>query len=750
MIKERFLILHEDAEEAARICAALEVDILASFEPHHTLSQLAEAIKARPYDGALIHWGMPRGGAGLGGLAPALLIFELAPSPIPIFAFGQHLSDRDLARALQLGISGILTTPLEGALSRELEGVIGGVYPSIRALMARAGPRLYRPDPELWRITPDEALVARLARRAEAHLQAAPFYERVMRLIELLTRLDARAPTPKVLNALRRLIEGEGPQEVSAQTGLGVTRLRRLFRAVGQRGGGAAQLGALLDEATAQVQGRRYSADFKALRLAGAELILDLSDRFRVTLFEALKLNAAHIRYIDEGRLYLIASEIVSESDERTAMHIARFILLNEVLARITAFGLDKATFAALAALLGCGEDSDEAMMGLRAAACVLEEGSAYIGFKRLPLASINKLLAMIATKGIKTEINPIGLSKRLTQAVEIALRDDGVSRFRLAAIIDRIESGDVVDLPTPTREAIIHNLGLTASLRGHDTNLLWQSLGVLHKAQEARICDYLSQLDEQQPFSTRAFAALIKAAKEGEGFEGWRPPPSHRTDADMKERAAAIRVRLVEGFELDPELLSVLNFEAAARHPDAEGALLEACVTLMSARISEGQRALVLDQLLKLKGRDPRFLIGLQGRLGAADEGLRATLRVHLGLDADLTTLRVAERLLEQGQIAGAILALDEIANEDIRIVPLLNQLALALEADQPAEAVSYYERALSIQPKRLNLQLNLARSKVKLGDLEGARPLLIKIAQSSPGFGDSEALLKRVNQRA
>ncbi|MCA9559620.1 MAG: hypothetical protein KC583_13770, partial [Myxococcales bacterium] len=58
----------------------------------------------------------------------------------------------------------------------------------------------------------------------------------------------------------------------------------------------------------------------------------------------------------------------------------------------------------------------------------------------------------------------------------------------------------------------------------------------------------------------------------------------------------------------------------------------------------------------------------------------------------------------------------------------------------------IALLERALALQPRRLNLLLHLARLKARVEAWRDAYDLLARLREVAPGFGDTEALWSEV----
>jgi tetratricopeptide (TPR) repeat protein len=121
----------------------------------------------------------------------------------------------------------------------------------------------------------------------------------------------------------------------------------------------------------------------------------------------------------------------------------------------------------------------------------------------------------------------------------------------------------------------------------------------------------------------------------------------------------------------------------------------------------------------------------------------LAADIRAALGLKAGRLEPMEVRELAASGNLRGAVAASTELPDSDPKTVPTLDHLGRSLaDAGESAESLPVYDRAIKIQPKRLVLRLNLARSQLKLGQYPEARRVLTELREQMPGFGDSDKL--------
>ena len=126
-----------------------------------------------------------------------------------------------------------------------------------------------------------------------------------------------------------------------------------------------------------------------------------------------------------------------------------------------------------------------------------------------------------------------------------------------------------------------------------------------------------------------------------------------------------------------------------------------------------------------------------------AADPVLAASVRDRLGLPEGRLGHPDVLNLVRAGKVRAALVAAQSLPEKHPRTVAVLNEIALECAQEGDTEqAVEIFERALHLQPNRLNTQLNLARLKLRLERRDEARVLLEGIREVAPGFGDSDAL--------
>lgn len=146
------LVLHEDAPSLLHAKRAFEQEEGVRVTGARRSGPAITRLGAERFVAVLLHWSLP-GHDALKFLCR--LHDEIAePERPPVLAFAESWRSDDLRRALQLGVDGVLTTPLQPATVRAELAAIDrdGESASVHQLLAHASSVLLRHDPSLWQL----------------------------------------------------------------------------------------------------------------------------------------------------------------------------------------------------------------------------------------------------------------------------------------------------------------------------------------------------------------------------------------------------------------------------------------------------------------------------------------------------------------------------------------------------------------------------------------------------------------------
>ncbi len=778
-VRARLLVVHPDAPTLLAIKRGLEGGALAEAVGARTSSAALDRLRdGAPPDAVLLFWRLPDHGAlqfiwGLDQLG-------LGRRPF-LLAFADQWPEDDLCRAMQLGVDGFFPYPLDGArVLGELSTLRStGQAPSRTRLLHKGADRLLRPNDRLWSsidVDPDwrnrmvslADVVTGRASRAQDDPEAT-----------VLRALDAALgyPVPADLVKALVVISREGPERIDlvARTlNLGASRIRRSYRAALQAlrpGGGPPPadfttiLAKVLRTVELRAQDVELSPAFRRLRQAasamivgrGPEAVAAARPDFDQALGKALRCDAQALADVGVDLALRLARDLVSATQEERALDRVRLRLLSWSLRGVDG-PVDVTRLKVAAAVLGSAGDDPLQVDRLLAVASG-EGDDALAALGAAPMDAIRRGLATL-TGHAATAFNPVELARRIDRVVRAVESGGEIQQLRLAEVLDHVERQTQENLRAGARHALFDNLGLPPHLRGTDATLLWDALGVVDAEQEARLATFVDGLLPDEHFTATELTEAARRAHDAADFEDWSRgravvPVLDAGEGQGAHRARAALVGLVDALELPAELIdrvalgelsAALAGPAPPTHLDAAIlARLQALASTLRASDAPTQDRLIDRFVATCDGdsEQARVLLALL----PDDHALRARVRAATGLGEAPSSPETVDAMLAGGNLVAAHVAADELADDEPRTVPALTKVALAMEEQgHVPTAIALLERALALQPRRLNLLLHLARLKTRVEAWRDARDLLARLREVAPGFGDTEALWTEV----
>ncbi|MCB9539051.1 MAG: hypothetical protein H6704_22715 [Myxococcales bacterium] len=777
--RARLLVVHQDAPTLLAIKRGLEGGALAEAVGARSPSAALDRLRdGTPPDAVLLFWRLPDHGALQ--FIWALDQLGLARRPF-LLAFADQWPEDDLSRAMQLGVDGFFPYPLDAARVVSELGTLRatGQAPSRTRLLHKGADRLLRPNDRLWSsIDVDPDWRARMVSLADV------VTGRASRALDepdsvVLRALDAALgyPVPADLVKALVVISREGPERVDlvARTlNLGASRIRRSYRAALQAlrpAGGPppadfttilAKVLRLVEQRAAEVE---LSPAFRRVRQAASAMVVSRDEAasaaaradFDRALGQALRCDVQALADVQPDLAMRLARELVSATQEGRALDRVRLRLLSWSLRGVDG-PVDVGKLKVAAAVLGSAGDDPLQVDRLLAVASG-EDEDALRGLGKAPMDAIRRGLATL-TGHAATAFNPVELARRIDRVVRAVESGGEIQQLRLAEILDHVERQTEDNLRTSARHALFDNLGLPPHLRGTDATLLWDALGVIDAEQEARLAAFVDNLLPDERFTAIELTEAARRANDADDFEDWSrgravTPVLDAGEGQGNGRARAALVGLVDALELPAqmvdrvalgELSAALAGPAPATHLEAAAlARLQALASTLRASDAPTQDTLIDRFVATCDGdsEQARVLLALL----PDDHALRARVRTATGLRDAVSTPETVDTMLSEGNLMAAHIAVDELADDEPRTVPALTKVALAMEEQgRVPTAIALLERALALQPRRLNLLLHLARLKARVEAWRDAYDLLARLREVAPGFGDTEALWSEV----
>ena len=782
-VEARLLVVHQDAPSLLAIKRGLEVGRRAEVVGARTAGAAIERLReGRSPDAVLLYWSLPDHGA-------LQFIWSLDQLGLPhrpfLLAFADQWPEDDLSRAMQLGVDAFFPYPIDTVrVLRELASLgATGEAPSRSRLVNKAAGRLLRPNERLWSgIDVDPDWRERMVSLADV------VTGRVRRgggdpATQVLRALDAAAATPVEAAVVKALvvISREGPERVdrvAATLRLGASRVRRLYRAalwaLQPRGGPpptdlTATLAAVLRAVEQRDASLEVSPAFRRLRQAASELLLVEGvgggapefDVFTYTLGAALSCDVDALRRMEPHKAVTLAQQIVDAAREATALDHARLLLLAWALNDDGA-PMDAGRLKIAAAALGSTQGDDALQVERLLAAASSMDDAALSSLASAPMEAIRRVLATL-TGHAATAFNPVELARRIERVVRAVEPGGEIHQLRLAEVLDGVERDSGDNLGAAARHALFDNLGLPPHLRGGEASLLWDALGVVNSEQEARLGGFVHQLMPEERFSASELRDAAQRSGQGEAFAAWAQErlvePAPPAAGGGGGRARTCLVAMVDALELPPERLNGVDLARLADelrgtppHSNLTAADVDRLRALAGLLRCSGaaEQDEVIDSFLNHYAGEPEHARVLLELL-EGDPALRARLRERIGLPGGAATSGDVDAAMASSNLVAAHIAASELDDADPRTVPALTKVALGLaESGRVETAIALLERALGLQPRRLNLLLHLARFRVQLGDWSAARGHLERLREIAPGFPASEDLWQEVKRHA
>ncbi len=745
---DTFLIFHKRPILFEPQRAKLEGDLPARFLLIPSIEKLLEQLKGAT--GLLVHWEESQ---------QLFTLFEKLPHDTLILAFSQEWKEPSLARALQLGTQIIFwDSPEPSQFLEELEVFREeGLSPSRRKLLLRFEGRLLRSTPQLWERGNSPERRDLFIERAKQNLKSLSQEEQAWRLFDLLRLSEGRPPSRELLEALLKVTEGH---KISSK--LGSSRLHRLSRLSRSNVTGEPSeiLRRLLnfkgldrDTSSPEHQELRSLA---AKEVLSGEQELQLLPRLRTLLGLSSKLWPQ----IDQKLRELLREQLLLEPEQELALDMIRLVFLSNLFSEIKADGLGKRKIFLLAELLGCGQENDLRLEGLQAAVGLIESEDVLLMIQQAPIKEINHLLAILTARAIPSALNALELARRLNHLMFLVHPNGHAAQVRLVMLVDAMERQQECTIPQPSRQVLSYSLKQSNIRRGRASTLLWQALGLIKKEQEKRICDFLDSLPEKSNFNTLDLNLLIQSSKDEQHFQRFSAEFKGRgLGAPERWKPVQLAAQLIWTFQffgLDIETSQACGVEALGKQlakgiiePSKNPIMISLLIfigLLKNCKDSE-RRTELFKQGLKGQALNLPLLVQLQEILEEEDEQLLLQLRTLLGLPLEPPCYKELEQLLERDELSGVLLGIEELSREDKRIVPLLNKLALRVQAQGADQlAVQLYLRALKLQPRRVSLSLNLAELYLKMGKREAAQRLLEALEERLPGLAAVEEMRSKL----
>lgn len=743
----RFLILHEDAATLLALKRGIEGAGAFAFGGRSAQSAIDRIAAGECYDAILLPW-------SLGGQGGYELVWGLEHAGLRapyLMAFSRAWQRDDAARALQLGYDAFFGSPV-GA--REVCNELltlreGKVSPSRLKLIDMGGPEMLLADAKLWAVSEDPAWRSRMsALAARASTRFAQRTDRVKRVLDALDMAAARTVDASLADAVRRTCLGETVTEVARSAGYGPELLERLqlaARGTLSRGGAddAELLANVVERARERDRAAAASPAFQALCSRAADVLTGAPPGpFVSCLAEMLKLREAPVSALPPERLQEVAAQLVAAVHERDALAQARLVVMGDVLARGRAGGaLQPSDMATLGALLECDDPyADGASALLVAAASHACDGTGLEAGGMLQL--LGRTVDAVVARNPERRGEMRLLSERMADLAEASAPGGGVELRLVENALEAFQTGaSDGPLSQATLAAVRGVLDAPPEQREASGRLLLAGMGVQAPDHAARLSRFLKS--NRRALSMGELTEVAGAAATQAGLLQLRGELADRPESrtlDVREQATA-KVFLGRAFEgLGMASDGAMTRDEMLRVLDGEPRALGALQIALSRVTDPAERRKAVARFVDATD-DPTLLHAM---LAAADDPeLARAIRGRLGLpDGELGHPQVVE-LMRSGNMRGALVAVHALPQKHPRTVALLNQMALEFEhRGETAKAAELCERALHLQPKRLNTQLNLARLKIRLAQHDEARPLLEHIRAVAPGFGNSDAL--------
>ena len=748
----RFLILHEDPPSLLAIKRGIEGAGALAFGARSAGKAVARMDAGEVFDAVVLPWGLADQGA-----CDLVWRLERAGLRAPfLMTFSRAWQRDDAARALQLGYDAFFGSPVDAReLCRELLTLRGGQIAASRLkILEMGGDALLRGGGQLWNHTGDPEWRERMAGLAgRCSTRFARRTDRVRRVLEALDSAAGRTIDAGLAECARRACLGEAVAQIAASHSIGTDLLERLRGAADKLLSAAADVGAVLRKVVERARERDARAagspEFQALCASASEVLTEAPvQRFVERLAKMLRLRSGPINALPEERLRAVAAHFIGTPREHDALAQARLEVMGDVLARARDAGtLEPADVATLGTLLSCDDPYAEETAGQLIMAAS-RDGAPPVA----PPADVNRLVEDALASAVEADPAQRGrmrtLSQRLDDIVGSGAPGGEIERRHLEGALEILESTGATYSETALAATTLDAVkGALSSGPGEVPTAelaLLEGLGVAAPDQAARMARFLES--NQRPLTMSEVAKLAAAARTQAGLlelrgalDEWPPPPAR---LQPTERATARAHAEQACADLGVPPFGELTLSESRRILDTEPRTTGAAHVALRRIQDDAARRAAVERFIE--GDHP--VAALHAMLEAATEeepALGAAVREKLGLPAKGLAHADVVALVRGGNIRGAMVAAFQLPSESPRTVAVLNQVALQAEHQgDTARAAELYERALRLQPNRLNTQLNLARIKIRLARPDEARPLLEHIRSVAPGFGDSDAL--------
>ncbi len=675
-----------------------------------------------------------------------------------LMAFERTWQHGDAARALQLGYDAFFGIPVSARdVCQELVQLRDGfVSASRRHLVELGGEDLLRQSARLWNVTEDPAWRRRMAALASrASKRQAQRSDRVERVLEALDETAGRTIDGRLADAVRRICEGESAWAVAELIGFGEHLLERLYRtaytALSPGGSPPAEEFELMEQVVERARARDMESTSSH---AFAELCGLASDMltgadpgpFVERLSHMLKLRSGPIARLPEDRLREIASHLVAAVHERDAIAHARLIVMSDLLSRARANGaLGSGDLETLGVLLEC-DDPYAVGAAPRLIMAASRDETGRCELTGAPLQLVGGAMKALVQATPEQRGSMRNLAERLKSVVGATEPGGEVERRRLEFALDMAERHDCDrdELLSDTALGALEGALRAPPGRRHAAGAaLVTTLGVHSPEQGARLARFID--GSPCALSMGDVFDAADASNTQAGLLDYRTSLSTRAET-------ARRLDLVEGATAQAYFARAcadLGVAACAPTSAELGRVIQcdepdlgAVRLVLEHTTSPRERRQAVERFVDRNGDRPEVLHALLED-SDDDPALAAAVRDRLGLPEGTLGHPDVLELVRAGNVRAAMVAAQTLPEKHPRTVAVLNKIALEIEHQgDPEGAVEVYERALALQPNRLNTQLNLARLLIRLERHHDARPLLERIRDVAPGFGDSETL--------
>ncbi len=350
-IKRRFLVVHEDGTALLAIHRILKFIIQGEAVGARSVPSAIERLREdASFDAVLLHWSMPKRAAL--GFVSELATLGLA-NPPSVLAFAHRWPEEDLARALQLGVDGLLALPVNPlAVERELDSLAAqGRSSSIQRVLSKTGARLLMPNPALWEDDEDDTpWRQRMQALAQAALQPAPESDVERWAMDTLAAVDEAAtfPVGPLTAAALRCVMAEGRgalSDIANQACVSRPRLEKLSTVLADAllacgikrpsdRAGAQVLQRMLEIVARRPDEVCWTAGYLPLRAAALNLYehpvsgSPSAEYLATRIAELLSVERDEIWRYGITNLRRLAAHLVDQLDELRALDLVRLTIL--------------------------------------------------------------------------------------------------------------------------------------------------------------------------------------------------------------------------------------------------------------------------------------------------------------------------------------------------------------------------------------------------------------------------------------